>query len=496
MAKAALPHIGSVLSGPSGPDTIELVEYIGGGAFGFVFKGVDRASTMEWAIKIPQVGVFGGGPELDAFQNEMLAASQLRHANIVAIHHVDPETPHLVLELVGGGTLKSHLDSTRAANKQLPIELLRVWLMQLVDGMEAINALFLHRDIKPDNILIAHDGTLKISDFGLSKLVGAATRSRTFKGGQHVLYMAPEGWQQQTNTLQTDMYAVGITMFEMCTLAFPYDVSSHADFEEMHLFSNPKLARSFRAELSPTLEQVLVRMMMKRATDRFATWAEVRRALNTAFSGGTRLPNTSSSVAAILQAATAAHQQEQEHALAASRKHDAEDNRRGIHRYQRDALLNLFRPLVEEFNEHSQIGKASVSENGNVVSFAFPHMRITVNFHDFGAPIPLAKHDPREIHFFATIENENLQGFNAALVHRGAADLYGQWEGWEIGVSALVRENVVGRRHGERFGFDALKFVDEFKYSNGTTHVYTYSRVNDMVARFTELAREPKGRPH
>ena len=93
---------------------------------------------------------------------------------------------------------------------------------QLVDGIEAINAKMLHRDLKPDNILIGADG-LKIGDFGLSKIVGAATRSRTFKGGQHILYMAPEGWKQETNQIQIDMYSMGIIFFEIASLAFPYD---------------------------------------------------------------------------------------------------------------------------------------------------------------------------------------------------------------------------------------------------------------------------------
>lgn len=64
----------------------------------------------------------------------------------------------------------------------------------------------------------------KISDFGLSKIVGALTRTITFKGGQHILYMAPEGWRAETNTIQLDMYAVGIVLFEMAALRYPYDM--------------------------------------------------------------------------------------------------------------------------------------------------------------------------------------------------------------------------------------------------------------------------------
>ena len=113
---------------------------------------------------------------------------------------------------------------------------MRQWADYLIDGMEAVNAKMLHRDLKPDNILM--DGDIpKIADFGLSKLVGAATRSMTFKGGQHMLYMAPEGWKLDKNEIQIDMYALGIVLYEIAALKFPYKVPADPNqLRDMHLF--------------------------------------------------------------------------------------------------------------------------------------------------------------------------------------------------------------------------------------------------------------------
>lgn len=120
-------------------------------------------------------------------------------------------------------------------------------------------------------------------------------------------------------------------------------------------------------------------------------------------------------------------------------------------------------------------------------------MSIDVFFYDFGdARIPMDPYDKREINFLARIENENQQGFNAVLVHAADDDKYGEWQGWEIGIWGLIREPIDGRQPGDQFGLDDKKFYDHFRYSNGTTHTYTYRRLPDFVARFAELAKEAR----
>ena len=114
-------------------------------------------------------------------------------------------------------------------------------MIDIAQGVRAINERLIHRDIKPDNILI-DDTHLKIGDFGISKVIDEQTRTMTFKGGQHIFYMAPEGWEGQTNTFKLDVYSVGLVFYEILTLNHPLrqfvpDPNDWRDWQKAHLFS-------------------------------------------------------------------------------------------------------------------------------------------------------------------------------------------------------------------------------------------------------------------
>src|SRR5437867_7017735 len=94
-------------------------------------------------------------------------------------------------------------------------------MIGIAAGAQAINERLIHRDIKPDNIIITENDIPKIGDFGISKVLGAATRPESFKGGQHLRYMAPEGWSMTTNTPKLDVYSTGIVFYEMITGEHP-----------------------------------------------------------------------------------------------------------------------------------------------------------------------------------------------------------------------------------------------------------------------------------
>ena len=100
---------------------------------------------------------------------------------------------------------------------QIPMPRAVEMMIDIAQGARAINEKLVHRDIKPDNILI-EGKTLKIGDFGISKFVDESTRLQTFKGGQHIAYMAPEGWVGEANTFKLDVYAVGLVFFEILAL--------------------------------------------------------------------------------------------------------------------------------------------------------------------------------------------------------------------------------------------------------------------------------------
>ena len=111
-----------------------------------------------------------------------------------------------MMEFVSGGTLAELLRAQQGANALIPLPRAREMLVDIAQGARAINERLVHRDIKPDNILI-EGSRLKISDFGISKVIDEQTRTHTFKGAQHIAYMAPEGWEIETNTFKLDVYS-------------------------------------------------------------------------------------------------------------------------------------------------------------------------------------------------------------------------------------------------------------------------------------------------
>ncbi|GAH94631.1 unnamed protein product, partial [marine sediment metagenome] len=143
-------------------------------------------------------------------------------------------------------------------------------MLQIAQGAKEINSKIVHRDIKPDNILVSSD-TFKISDFGLSKLVAEQTRTRTFKGMGPIQYIAPEAWQLQKNTPQMDVYSVGLVFHEILTLKHPLlelvsDPSHVEAWREAHLFTTVPDVRETRPDVTLQLAQLLGRMISKRAS--------------------------------------------------------------------------------------------------------------------------------------------------------------------------------------------------------------------------------------
>src|SRR5437763_7106975 len=124
------------------------------------------------------------------------------------------------MNYISGITLLKLLRTQQSTNSQIPFPRSIEMMIQIAQDSRAINSKMIHRDIKPDNILV-EESMLKIGDFGISKFVDESTRLLTFKGGQHIAYMAPEAWQNERNTFKLDVYSVGLVFHQIMLLKHP-----------------------------------------------------------------------------------------------------------------------------------------------------------------------------------------------------------------------------------------------------------------------------------
>jgi len=505
-----IPTPGTLVTGPSGNDCLRLGQPLGQGAFGVVYRATDTTSGTEYAVKFPYA-TFGSEAELTAFFNEVQAATQISHPNVVRVVYVETagtSIPYIVMEFISGGTLKSELDALRTDGKTVDLSLLQSLTTGLIDGIAAINARMLHRDLKPDNILL--DGnTPKIGDFGLSKIVGAATRSHTFKGGQHVLYMAPEGWKLETNTIHLDMYAMGIVLFEIATLNYPFDQPSMgADIttiQNMHLYQSPKAVTVFRRDLPVGFSHIVARMLEKRPQDRFGSWDEVKQALQQLWQAQPPSNPARSSVTSLLHTAQQIHEASTRSRLEAEKRAEEEEATRRLDMFSFQKLLDTLSKTVEEFNRQSALGQIragwsaqaleQIAKNGSryTAQITLPNDgKISLSAFWVNPPLSLTT---GKVYYVVYMVDNTGSGFNYLLCRNDEKDLYGKWSVCRARNMALVHPSEIKHR-SEPFGFDdgmdfsgdiRIQSIRHLELADRSIHIYTVQFSDDIEGAFLEL---------
>ncbi len=271
------------------------VEQIRRGYMGIVYIAYDRQRRRRVILKTFQNKFLWDEEAISRFNAEVDLWMRLgSHANIVRA--LDQRTfmgkPHVVAEYVHGGSLRvlvGHLTLREALDYAIQI----CWGM----GYATKQAAIMHRDLKPDNILVTLDGQVKVTDFGLAKMLprwqwsvsqmdprSAATKLRQQATpdvlGGTLPYMAPEMFDEAGNIgVWTDIYAFGIMLYELLTGKLPFDAMRDESLIRMHLRSEPPDPRIRKPELPSEAVGILMRCLAKRPTERYQTWFEVEDAL-------------------------------------------------------------------------------------------------------------------------------------------------------------------------------------------------------------------------
>ena len=278
--------IGSKIKDDLGNEYI-LDSVIGSGGFATVYKSRRLADNEVFAVKIFSPNLKDTEEKL-SFQKEIEQSNIIISENVIKYFYChNGETfaelpPYIIMEFANQGTLADLIYNQKISGTQFDNSVIIDFFKQLSNGMLEVSKYFVHRDIKPENILIK-DGKLKISDFGLSKIATDITHTFTMKGYGSVPYIAPEAWLNKENTIQMDIYSMGIVFYKIATLNYPYDIGKspdNEDFKELHLYKPIINPHNFNPNLPETLSSVIIKMLEKSPSDRFKNWKQIIKYIN------------------------------------------------------------------------------------------------------------------------------------------------------------------------------------------------------------------------
>lgn len=253
-----------------------ITELIGSGGMAQVYKAVNMSNRRTVAVKILKEEYRDDAEFLRRFSREANAILTLSHENIVRAYDAGTHDglPYLVMEYVEGHTLKDLI----AKNGQLPVRTAIGITCQILDALSAAHSHgIIHRDVKPQNVIVTDKGRVKLADFGIAREAKASTV--TFSG-QKVLgsvhYISPEQAKGSLATEQSDLYSVGVCLYEMLTGTVPFEADSTVTVALMHLQDKPVPPIEKRQDLPPSLNDIVLKALEKEPDARYRTARSMR----------------------------------------------------------------------------------------------------------------------------------------------------------------------------------------------------------------------------
>ncbi len=268
---ANLLAVGSLVAG-----RFQLLGELGAGASSIVYRALDLTAQVEVALKV--YGPASSSPDnQERIRREVAISWEVGHPNLVRVFHQGTagDLTWLAMELCSGGTLRSTLDGSPVPPKRAC-----ALVSQILSGLEALhNVGVVHRDVKPENCFFSADGTLKLGDLGLAQADDLASLTATGAVLGTPRYMAPEVLRGHDATTASDLYAVGIILYELLAGSAPFDGGSAFAVVSQHLAESPDLVALRRLGVPGWLVRVVARLLEKDPRDRFPSARHVLEAL-------------------------------------------------------------------------------------------------------------------------------------------------------------------------------------------------------------------------
>jgi eukaryotic-like serine/threonine-protein kinase len=490
---AMIIKIGDIVFGKSTKVKYEIIDLIGNGSFGVVFAAQDQTGE-KYAIKTINTNQLNKR-SLSALKNEASLAMKIHHKNVLKViffHDGDqyPElSPYMILEYADGGTLEEKLNERRITNTQFTRAETQNLLVNLAQGMKAINEELIHRDVKPDNILFVQE-VPKIADFGLSKIIGMATRTSTFKGINHIKYCAPEAWVKEENNIAMDMYSMGIVFYEIATLKYPYSVLTTGNvidaWKNAHFFDSPQSPRKINPDLDNNIAQVIIKLIDKRPDRRYHSWNEVLMRLS-----NTNLKTDSKmniAISELVEKAMAREREEEDARLKAQEEVRKSREHHDKVAYCFDEIVDAAKNCINLFNSSSDFAGFEILKNQR---FSFIIRRTDHKRHQevrFQVNPVFEKHElnGRYVQAWGFVKTPSDRGFNLILVTDASDEIYGNWFTIHVSESPMAQSN---KHRQSPFPFEIDELPREIQLLN-STHIYD-SKVSEFAPRFiVELLEE------